>query len=343
MSAGYRPLDPAARWRIAVIGAGSWGTALAVHAARAGHEVRLWARRAELAERLASSRENRDYLPDCALPEGLLVTADGGEAMEGAGLVLSVVPSRHLRAVWERLGPSLPVGAHLVSATKGLEQDSGLRMSEVLAEYAEGRQASVAALSGPSFAAELVQGHPTAVTLGCTDSDAAEAVQHCLSEGPLRVYRNPDIIGVELGGALKNVIAIATGIADGLGFGTNTRAALITRGLGELARLAAARGAMPRTLTGLAGLGDLVLTCTGPLSRNRHVGVQLGRGRRIDEIVAEMHMVAEGVETAAAAYHLSRKSGVQMPITEQVFAILGGGKQPRAAIEDLLARELVQE
>ncbi len=292
---------------------------------------------------MSRTRENIDYLPGCELPDALNITADAAACLHGADLVVSVVPSRFLRPTWEGFGALFPPGADLVSATKGLEDESGLRMTEVIAEYTEGRHASLMALSGPSFAAELAQGHPTAVTLGCTDMEAAERVQSCLSHGPLRAYRNPDIIGVEHGGALKNVIAIAAGIADGLGFGTNTRAALITRGLKELSALAVARGAAPATLMGLAGLGDLVLTCTGPLSRNRHVGVELGRGRTLQDIIGGMQMVAEGVETTAAAYHLGRRTGVQMPITGEVQEILHGGKSPRAAIEDLMARALVEE
>jgi len=336
--------SPAAgSWRVAVLGAGSWGTALAVHAAHTGHEVRLWARRPEVAARLAAVRENADYLPGATLPETLQISSDAAACLRDAQLVVSVVPSRFLRAVWQQLGPRFPAAAHLVSATKGLEDGSFLRMSEVLAEYTEARHASLSALSGPSFAAELAAGHPTAVTLGCVDPGAAETVQKALSGGSLRVYRNVDIVGVEYGGALKNVIAIATGISDGLGFGTNPRAALITRGLKELSGLAVARGAEPTTLTGLAGLGDLVLTCTGPLSRNRHVGVELGRGARLADIIAGMQMVAEGVETTAAAHHLGRQTGVPMPITDEVNAILHHGKDPCAAIEDLMTRALVEE
>lgn len=332
-----------AGWRVAVLGAGSWGTALALHAAGAGHRVYLWARRREAAERIAAIRENADYLPGAEIPAELRVSGDAAVCLEDAQLIISAVPSRYLRAVLQEIAGWFPDGAHLVSATKGLEDGTFLRMSEVLAEYSGGRHASLSALSGPSFAAELAARHPTAVTLGCLDLAAAESVQKALSSGPLRIYRNADIVGVEYGGALKNVIAIATGISDGLGFGTNPRAALITRGLKELTGLAMARGAEPGTLMGLAGLGDLVLTCTGPLSRNRHVGVELGRGERLADIVAGMRMVAEGVETTAAAYHLGGQTGVPMPITEQVNAILHHGKEPRAAIEDLMARALVEE
>jgi len=331
------------RWRVAVLGAGSWGTALAVHATGIGHEVRLWARRVDAAATMRDTRENRDYLPGVQLPASLAIDADAAACMNDADLVLSVVPSRWLREVWQEIASEFPAGAHLVSATKGLEDGTFLRMSEVLGEYAAERCASLGALSGPSFAAELATGHPTAVTLGCGDLAAAETVQIALSGGALRVYRNPDIIGVEHGGALKNVIAIATGIGDGLGLGTNSRAALITRGLKELSSLAMARGAEPTTLMGLAGLGDLVLTCTGPLSRNRHVGVELGKGGKLHDIIAAMQMVAEGVETTAAAYHLGRETGVPMPITDEVHAILHQGKDPRAAIEDLMTRALVEE
>lgn len=330
-------------WKIAVIGGGSWGTALAVHAVQAGHRVALWVRRAEFAERLRREGENRDYLPGCPLPEALDIVTDAAAAMADADLVLSVVPSTYLRSVWEGLAPDFPGGAHLVSATKGIEDETGLRMSEVLAEYSAGTEASMGALSGPSFAAELAQGQPTAVTLASVDLEAAERVQTCLSHGPLRVYRNADIVGVELGGALKNVMALAAGIADGLGFGTNSRAALLTRGLKEITGLAMARGAAPTTLMGLAGLGDLVLTCTGPLSRNRHVGVELGRGKALEDIIAGMQMVAEGVETTSAARDLGREMGVQMPITDEVYAILHERKDPREAIESLMARALVEE
>ncbi|MFQ5743281.1 MAG: NAD(P)H-dependent glycerol-3-phosphate dehydrogenase [Acidobacteriota bacterium] len=330
-------------WQVAVIGAGSWGTALALHAHRAGHEVRLWARRAELARRIIESRHNPDYLPGHLLSEQITVTADHHRALAGADLVLSVVPSRYLRSVWSQLAAEFPSAAHLVSATKGLEESTGLRMTEVLQEYMGARAASLAALSGPSFALELAQEHPTAVTLGCTQPEAATEIQARLSHGPLRIYRNADIIGVEHGGALKNIIAVAAGVADGLGFGTNSRAALITRGLKEVTALAAARGAAPTTLMGLAGLGDLVLTCTGPLSRNRRVGVELAQGRSMQKIIGGMRMVAEGVETVRAARGLGRAAGLEMPITEQVYAILYEGKDPRVAIEDLMARQLVEE
>ena len=330
-------------WRVAVIGAGSWGTALALHAHRSGHEVTLWARREQLAQQIERAGENVAYLPGQELPAALRATADAGAALEGADCVVSVVPSRYLRAVWGEMQAHFPAGAHLVSATKGLEYDTFLRMSEVLREYVGDRAASVSALSGPSFALELAEQHPTAVTLGCDDLESAFAVQRHLSHGALRVYSNEDIVGVELGGAIKNVIALAAGIVDGLGLGTNSRAALITRGLKEMARLSEARGAQSATLMGLAGLGDLVLTCTGALSRNRHVGLKLAEGKRLEEIEAEMQMVAEGVETVRAARQLAALSGLEMPITTQVHAVLYEGRDPHSAIDDLMARALVQE
>ena len=292
---------------------------------------------------IAVSGENRTYLPGHSLPADLRVTSDSAEALREVDCAISVVPSRHLRTTWECLRDGFPAGAHLVSATKGVEFDSGLRMSEVLRECTAGAAASYSSLSGQSFAQELAEGHPTAVTLGCGDLDASVMVQRQLSHGALRVYRNADIVGVELGGAVKNIIALAAGIVDGLGLGTNTRAALITRGLKEMARLAVAQGARPETLTGLAGLGDLVLTCTGSLSRNRQVGLKLGEGMRLEEIQAEMQMVAEGVETARAARQLGSAYEVEMPITEQVHAVLYKGRDPRSAIDELMARALAQE
>jgi len=341
-----QPMEPGSRpvpgWTVAVVGAGSWGTALAIHAARGGHRVRLWARREEAAREMDRQRENRRYLEGAGFPDGLEVTADAAAAMDDADLILSVVPSRYLEDVWTQVEGAFPAGAHLVSATKGLEK-GGRRMTEVLAGLVGPRAASVSALSGPSFAREVAEEQPTAVALGCPDVDRVAEVQTRLSHGPLRIYRNADVVGVEMGGALKNVIALAAGMVDGLGLGTNSRAALITRGLKEMARLAAARGAEPRTLMGLAGLGDLVLTCTGSLSRNRSVGVELGKGREPGEIIGSMHMVAEGVATVEAARELGRAEGVAMPITDQVHAILQGEQRPEDAIDELLARRLVEE
>lgn len=339
MEPGSRPVPG---WTVGVVGAGSWGTALAIHAARGGHRVRLWARRPEAAREMRRRGENRRYLEGVAFPDGLEVTADAAEAMEGADLVLSVVPSRYLEEVWEGVQAGFPEGAHLVSATKGLHR-GGRRMTQVLEGVVGSRAVSISALSGPSFAREVAEEQPTAVTLGCADVDRVAEVQARLSHGPLRIYRNADVVGVEMGGALKNVIALAAGMVDGLDLGTNSRAALITRGLKEMARLAAARGARPKTLMGLAGLGDLVLTCTGPLSRNRAVGVELGKGRELAEVIESMHMVAEGVATVEAAHELGQAEGVSMPITDQVHAILKGRQRPEEAIDALLARRLVEE
>lgn len=334
---------PPERLAVAVIGAGSWGTALAIQAVRAGHRVRMWAHDAAKARTMARSRENEVYLPGFRLPEELEVSASAEEVLDGADLVLSVVPSRHLRGVWRELAGGVPAGCHMVSCTKGIEQGTGARMTEVLAQELGDRPRSFSSLSGPSFARELAEGHPTAVTLGCTDEEPAGLVQRALSAGPMRVYRNPDLVGVELGGALKNVIAIAAGIVDGLGLGGNSRAALICRGLKEMTGLSLQMGGQPSTLMGLAGLGDLVLTCTGPLSRNRSVGESIGAGKTLAEATEGMAMVAEGVVTVRSACELSRTHGVEMPITDQVFRVLYEDVAPDAAIERLLARELVDE
>lgn len=337
-----REQRPPRSWRCAVIGAGSWGTALAVHCARAGHAVGLWGRDAEQIGAMRRERVNERYLPGVELPKGLEPTADARAALEGAELVLSAVPSRHTRTVWEALSVHAEEGAHMVSATKGIEQGTGLRMTEVIGQCV-GKAGSLSSLSGPSFAAELAQEHPTAIALGCVDAEAADLLQRALTWGPLRVYRNADLAGVELGGALKNIIAIASGISDGLGFGSNSQAALICRGLKEMSVLATTLGARPETMMGLAGLGDLVLTCTGPLSRNRTLGVEIGRGRTFDEVAASAHQVAEGTVTVRSAMELARRHAIEMPITEQVHGVLYEGVTPERAIQRLLARELVDE
>jgi len=328
----------------AVLGAGSWGTALALHLARSGRPTILWARSERAAAALAAARENADYLPGHRLPEVLEVTGDLREALRGAGIVLFVVPAQSSRPIYRSAARHLEPSADLVIASKGIEQDSLLRLSEVLAQEAgddAGRRAAV--LSGPSFAAEVARGDPTAVVVASDDAGVAERVQADLSHGNLRVYRNADRIGVEIAGSLKNVVALATGIAEGLGFGSNTRAALITRGMAEIARLGTGLGGRTGTFAGLAGAGDLILTCTGALSRNRSVGIEVGRGRRLDEVLQGMRMVAEGVATTRAAVALARRQGVDVPIAQKVHQVLFEAVPARAAVADLLARPLRNE
>jgi glycerol-3-phosphate dehydrogenase (NAD(P)+) len=328
--------------RVAVIGAGAWGTALAMALARKGeHAIRLWANEPEVAESIATRRVNERFLPGIEIPSSVLSTHDLAAALDGAEMVVSVMPSQHCRALFERIGPSLDPQTLVVSCTKGLENGTLLRMSEVIADVLRARKFTprIGALSGPSFAKEVARGDPTAVTVASDDADLARAVQNAFNSSRFRVYTNDDVIGVELGGALKNVVAIAAGVCDGLGLGHNSVAALITRGLAEIARLVVACGGRLDTMAGLAGLGDLVLTCTGDLSRNRSVGVELGKGRKLPDIIADMHgAVAEGVFTTKAAVGLARKKKVEMPITEQMFAILEQGKAPQRAIEELMTR-----
>jgi glycerol-3-phosphate dehydrogenase (NAD(P)+) len=326
---------------LAVLGAGSWGTALAALLARGGHRVRLWARDGEVAQAIQDGRVNPGYLPGVTLPEGLGATDDLAAALAGAPTVFVVVPSAYCRAVYARAARALAPGAVLVSATKGLEMDTLRRMTEVAAAEAPGHPLAV--LSGPSFALEVAQGQPTTVVVASAEAVVAQAVQRAVSGRTFRAYTSDDVTGVELAGALKNVIAIAAGILDGLGYGHNTAAALITRGLAEITRLAVARGGRADTLAGLAGLGDLVLTCTGALSRNRQVGRALGSGRPLAEATGSTHMVAEGVRTTLAACALAERSGVEMPIAVQMKAVLYEGKPPRAALEDLMLRSLKRE
>jgi glycerol-3-phosphate dehydrogenase (NAD(P)+) len=322
---------------VAILGAGSWGTALAVHLARIGHEVRLWSVEAPVVAEMRERRANAVYLPDVALPESILPTTVIEEALAGVDIVVAVVPSHAMRGVVRAGRPFLDPGAVLVSAAKGLELDTLRRMSEVLAEETAGAH-PVVALSGPSFAVEVARELPTALCAASGDLAAAERVQAEFRGRFLRFYATTDVVGVEIGGALKNVIAIAAGVAEGLGLGHNAQAALITRGLVEISRLAVAAGGRRETLAGLTGLGDLVLTCTGPYSRNRHVGIELARGRRLPEVLAGMKMVAEGVKTTEAALALGARHGVELPITEQMAAVLDGRKTPRGALEDLMLR-----
>jgi len=329
---------------VAVIGGGSWGTALAIHLARAGSPSSLWVHDASLAARMQGSRENETYLPGHALPQEIHVTSDISDALRGTREILMVVPSHHTRAILGTIKDQVPREGCFCVASKGIENDSLLRVSEVVGQVmGPAWERRVAVLSGPSFAAEVAAGQPTAVVVAATDPDLSARIQHRISFGTLRVYTNADPVGVELGGALKNVIAIGAGVVEGLGHGSNTLAALITRGLAEISRLAEALGGRRETLAGLAGLGDLVLTCTGRLSRNRALGVALGGGRALADALAATPMVAEGVRTTLSAHRLALREGVEMPITAQVHALLYEGKRPGDAISALLTRELRSE
>jgi glycerol-3-phosphate dehydrogenase (NAD(P)+) len=334
--------------RIAVIGAGAWGTGLAIVLGRGGrHQVRLWAHEKEVRDSILARRENELFLPGVSIPATVLPTGSLQEALDGAEIVVSVTPSQHCRHLFQQMFPFLKPELLFVSATKGLEEETLLRMTEVAAQVIElrcGFAPRIGALSGPSFAKEVARGDPTAITVASKDSALAETVQREFSDPRFRLYTNDDVVGVELGGALKNVIAIAAGVCDGLGLGHNSVAALITRGLAEITRLAVACGGRQETMAGLAGLGDLVLTCTGGLSRNRSVGVELGRGRKLPDIIAGMHgAVAEGVFTTQAAVGLARAHGVEMPITGQMDAILHRDKPPAEAIHELMTRSVKRE
>lgn len=330
--------------RAAVIGAGGWGTALATLLVNAGHRVRLWVRRPELCQQLNQKRENQPYLPGVSLPEQLVYRTSLAEAIEEAELLVLAVPSHAMRTVARTLAPSLPETPLLVSATKGIEENSLLTMTAILREELPSPLHSrIAVLSGPSFASEVARGLPTAVTIAAEEEKVSSTLQSIFSSAKFRVYTTPDIIGVEIGGAVKNVIAIAAGVSDGLGYGHSARAALITRGLVEVTRLAVRLGASPQTLSGLSGIGDLVLTCTSDLSRNRMVGVKVGRGEKISNIVERMAMVAEGVRTCRSVLFLAQRLGVEMPIVEQVYALLYAEKSPRQVVIDLLTREAKPE
>jgi glycerol-3-phosphate dehydrogenase (NAD(P)+) len=323
---------------VTILGAGSWGTALAIHLARVGHDVRLWARDADLAAEMADTRTNARYLPDVRLPDRVTPLSKHAQALQDAKVVVFAVPSHGLRAVVRAMAPSIPRDAVLVSATKGLEADSLRRMSLVLREEID-PGGPVVVLSGPSFALEVARGLPTAVLSASTNADAAAYVQDRFRGPALRLYVSDDVAGVEIGGAIKNVIAIAAGVVEGLGLGHNAMAALITRGLVEISRLADAEGGRRETLAGLSGLGDLVLTSTGNLSRNRHVGLELGRGRGLDEILASMRMIAEGVRTTGAALALGARHGIELPITAEMAAVLERRRSPAEAVDVLMGRK----
>jgi glycerol-3-phosphate dehydrogenase (NAD(P)+) len=335
------------RWlvmKVAVLGAGAWGTALALLLAEKGGEVLLWTRRRELCDAINASHENARYLPGAKLPRNVLATDSIPSALEGASMIVFVVPSHATREVAREAAPFVREGVPIVSATKGIENDSLMFMDEVLAEeLPRHARLQLAFLSGPSFAKELAHRMPTAIVIAAHDAAVGSQVMRRFHTPYLRTYASDDVVGVECGGALKNVIAIAAGAVDGMGFGHNTRAALITRGLSEVAKLAMARGGSALTLAGLAGMGDLVLTCTGELSRNRTVGHEMGRGKSLDEVLATLGHVAEGVKTAKSAHELAKKLGVSMPITSEVYAVLYEQKPVQQAVKDLMARELGYE
>ena len=325
---------------VAVMGAGGWGTALSIVAARAGREVRVWSRNAKVVGEINGERVNATYLAAHEIPLGVSASADAGEVVRGAEIVILAAPSHATREVLANVRGAVGPETVFVSATKGIEVETGKRISEIVCDVLSVHPAArrFVCLSGPSFAQEVAAGHPTAVVAASADEELSRLVQRALSGQNFRVYTNNDVVGTELGGASKNVMALAAGMAAGLGFGMNSVAALVTRGLAEMTRLALAEGARVETLTGLAGLGDLVLTCTGSLSRNRYVGQELGRGRTLEDVLAGMSEVAEGVRTARAIKLLAGHAGVEMPITNEVCAVLYEGKEARAAVESLMSR-----
>ena len=332
--------------RIAVIGAGSWGTALAMLLAKKGHEVLLWDYSPSHIAALQRSRCNESYLPGIPLPENIMPTASLAEAVRDSRHICLVVPSHGLRQVYGQLLPLLEEDSFVISAIEGIENETLLTMSRLvqsLNETAGWAGKPVAVLSGPSFALEVAKDMPTAVTIACAEPAVAVMWQHIFSAPSFRVYTSGDVAGLELAAALKNVIAIATGVCDGIGYGLNTRAALITRGLAEISRLGVAMGANAATFLGLGGVGDLILTCTGALSRNRRAGLMLAEGMSCEEINERLHMVAEGIKTTQSAFHLARKMGMEMPIVEQMYQIIYEGKNCATAARDLLLRELKPE
>ncbi|HWC97196.1 MAG TPA: NAD(P)H-dependent glycerol-3-phosphate dehydrogenase [Candidatus Sulfopaludibacter sp.] len=330
--------------RLAVIGGGSWGTALAVVLAPRFEQIKLWVYESDLSARMTQARENDVYLPGISIPTNLVITSDLAEALDGAQIVLSVMPSHLARNLYRQMLPFLHDSMVFVSATKGLENGSLLRVTEVIREVLQPVfHPRVAVISGPTFAREVACFEPTALVVASEDEPLAAIVQSAFSGPTFRLYTSSDPTGVEVGGSIKNVVAIGAGVLSGMGLGHNVTAALITRGLAEMNRLALAMGGKPQTLAGLAGLGDLVLTCTGDLSRNRTVGVELAHGRKLEEIVNSMKMVAEGIKTTNAAVDLAKRHGVEMPISEQMYQMLHYGVSPRDAIQRLMERSLKGE
>ena len=329
--------------RIAVIGGGSWGTALAHVLATAGHNVTMLVRSESVADEIAHAHTNERYLPGCAIHTAVAATDDAEAALAGAAVVLLAIPCQHMREYVRGIASCVPRSAALVCASKGIELGSHALMSQVVAEEIPDMAARYAIISGPSFAREIMNALPSAVVLGCADHSLAEQLRKAFSTPVFRVYSNPDVTGVECGGALKNVMALAAGMADGLGFGHNSRAALITRGLAEMSRLGVALGASAATFMGLSGMGDLVLTATGDLSRNRQVGIRLGRGESLSDIAASMHHVAEGVPTTEAAFEMATVLGIELPVTATMRTIFHGQASPEEAVRDLMRRALKDE
>jgi glycerol-3-phosphate dehydrogenase (NAD(P)+) len=330
--------------RLAIIGAGSWGTALAIVAARAGHDVRLWSRNQSVVASINERGINDQYLSSAKIPDNVTATVDTSSALDNASIVIIAAPSHSVRQLLVNMAPALNSETIIVSAAKGIEIETGQRVSEIVCEVVGTEALSrFVCLSGPSFAKEVVADHPTAVVAASASDEAAKTLQRALSFETLRLYTNRDVVGTEFGGAVKNVMAIAAGMVSGLGFGSNSRAALITRGLAEISRLALFHGSQIETMMGLAGLGDLVLTCTGKLSRNRYVGEQLGKGQPLSEITAGMNEVAEGIRTTLAVKQLADRTGLELPITNQVKAVLYDGKSAHDAVTELMSRPLKEE
>jgi len=333
---GREPLD------VAVVGAGSWGTALASLLSSKGYGVTLWSRGPEVADFINQRHENPVYMPGTPLPKDLTATTDMPTAVEDAGLVLMVVPSHAMRETALRAAPYVGRDALVVSATKGIEDETSKTMFDVLVDVVGGPE-RIAVISGPSFAAEVAAGQPTVIVAAARSESVAQQIQHAFASPNVRVYRSTDVVGVEIGGVVKNIMAICTGVSDGLGYGHNARAAIITRGLAEIMRLAVAMGARPETLAGLSGIGDLVLTCTGDLSRNRQLGLRIGRGEKVDEILRGMRMVAEGVRNTRAVKRLADRCGIEMPIVEVAYRVLYESLSPSDALGELFGRSLKPE